>query len=220
MCAAVLAATLVAGVPSGAVAPASDTCVAALASADPSAVHPSAASTSAVHTSAVPTAVLPVAVLPTAVGGVPDPAPVVLHRSAAAREYWLPPLGEPLRVSNPYRPPPTPYAAGHRGIDLPSAPGQELRAPTTGTVSFVGVVADKPVLSIRVDERTVVSFEPVAQGEPGLSEGAVVARGDIVGVVSEGGHCEAECVHLGVRVDGEYVNPLQYFYARPVLLPW
>jgi hypothetical protein len=29
-----------------------------------------------------------------------------------------------------------------------------------------------------------------------------------------------ECIHLGVRVDGDYVNPLRYFLGRPRLVPW
>ena len=35
------------------------------------------------------------------------------------------------------------------------APGAEVLAPASGTVSFAGTVVDRPVLSIRVDERTV-----------------------------------------------------------------
>lgn len=139
---------------------------------------------------------------------------------AGSREFWLPPLDSPLQVSGPYRPPPTPYASGHRGIDLPASPGDEVRAPVAGAVSFVGKVADRHVLSIRVDSRTVVSFEPVEQPDGGLAEGDAVTRGQPIGQVAEGGHCLVECLHLGVRVDDEYVNPLQYFYARPVLLPW
>ncbi|KIP53793.1 hypothetical protein SD72_00965 [Leucobacter komagatae] len=64
-----------------------------------------------------------------------------------------------------------------------------------------------------------MSFEPVEQPAGGLAEGDEVVRGQSIGEVAQGGHCLAECLHLGVRVDDEYVNPLQYFYARPVLLP-
>lgn len=95
-----------------------------------------------------------------------------------------------------------------------------MRAPVAGVVSFVGKVADRHVLSIRVDSRTVVSFEPIQQAGGGLAEGDGVARGQSIGEVAQGGHCLAECLHLGVRVDDDYVNPLRYFFARPVLLPW
>lgn len=143
----------------------------------------------------------------------------LLLTPAAGPEAWLPPLGSPLRVSGPYRPPPTLYASGHRGIDMPAVPGDEARSPVAGVVSFVGKVADRHVLSIRVDARTVVSVEPVEQLAGGLVEGEAIERGQPIGTVAEGGHCLAECVHLGVRVDDEYVNPLRYFYSRPVLLP-
>lgn len=134
--------------------------------------------------------------------------------------YWLPPLGTPLEVSGPYRPPPTPYASGHRGIDLPATPGELVHAPVGGVVSFVGQVADRHVLSVRVDSRTVVSFEPIEQADAALAEGAQVLPRQPLGIVAEGGHCLDECLHLGVRVDDEYVNPLRYFLGKPVLLPW
>ncbi len=130
---------------------------------------------------------------------------------------WTPPFDGPLRISAPYSLPFGPYAAGHRGIDLPAAaPGLPVRSPVAGTVSFVGTVVDRPVVSVRVDLRTVVSLEPV---ESELRVGDPVARGTIMGVVTSGGHCDTECLHLGVRVDGEYVNPLRFFRAKPVLLP-
>ena len=130
---------------------------------------------------------------------------------------WLPPLGEPLRVAARFDLPDGPYAAGHRGLDLPATAGDAVRSPATGSVSFSGVVVDRPVVSIRVDDRTVLSLEPVASE---LGVGAAVARGQPIGVVARGGHCDARCLHLGVRVDGEYVNPLRFFWGRPVLLPW
>ena len=157
---------------------------------------------------------------------------LILVSVGLARDHWAPPLDQPLEISGPFRAPPTPYAAGHRGIDLPAFGGETVYAPTDGTVSFIGTVADRGVISIQVDPRTVVSFEPVESlqeslheplqeplQEP-LAEGSEVARNQPIGVVGEGGHCEAECLHIGVRVDGEYVNPLPYFASKPVLLPW
>lgn len=158
-----------------------------------------------------------------AVSAVLTAVPTVVPGLAPATTLWLPPIASPLRVSGPYLAPPSPYASGHRGIDLPAEPGDVVFAPAAGTVSFVGRVADRPVLSIRIDERTVVSFEPLdavgASGEK-LTEGDSVHRGQLLGAMAEGGHCASECVHLGVRVDGEYVNPMRFFAEKPVLLPW
>lgn len=89
-------------------------------------------------------------------------------------------------------------------------------------MSFAGSVAGRGVISVRVDERTVVSIEPVVSE---LGEGDGVRAGEVLGTVGTGGHCVGnngvvECIHLGVRVDDAYVNPLRYFFGRPRLLPW
>lgn len=135
----------------------------------------------------------------------------------AAPELWYPPLGHPLRVSAGYSLPDGPYRAGHRGIDLPATAGTEVFAPANGTVSFAGTVVDRPVISIRIDERTVLSMEPVTSE---LHEGDPVTRGEPIGEVSSGGHCVDACLHLGLRIDGEYANPMRFLRPRPVLLPW
>ncbi|QIM18662.1 M23 family metallopeptidase [Leucobacter coleopterorum] len=137
--------------------------------------------------------------------------------SPASFELWVPPIGSHLTVLGPYLEPPTPYTSGHRGIDLPAGPGLSVRAPASGTVTFVGSVVDRGVLSVRVDEHTVLSFEPIRSD---LREGDAVSAGQLLGTVSSGGHCFDECLHLGVRVEGDYVNPLRYFRGRPKLRPW
>lgn len=130
---------------------------------------------------------------------------------------WSPPLVRPLEVSGPFRAPEHEYGPGHRGIDMPASPGEAIVAPASGTVSFAGRVADRELVSIRVDARTILSLEPVTSG---LVRGDAVDQGSPLGTVSSGGHCAAGCVHLGVRVDGAYVNPLRFYLERPVLLPW
>lgn len=133
-------------------------------------------------------------------------------------QRWLPPLeATPFELLDPFRAPPHEYGAGHRGIDLEATPGATVRAPAAGTVSFAGLVADRPVVSVRVDEQTVYSMEPVASD---LQQGDAVGIGSPIGAVAGGGHCDARCLHLGIRVDDAYVNPMRYFVARPVLLPW
>ncbi|MFE0011348.1 hypothetical protein ACFVZX_33225, partial [Streptomyces erythrochromogenes] len=42
------------------------------------------------------------------------------------------PLPPPLSVVRWWEPPPTPYAAGHRGVDLAAPGGGELRAGAAG----------------------------------------------------------------------------------------
>lgn len=129
---------------------------------------------------------------------------------------WLPPTEFPLNLLGGYRPPEHEYAAGHRGIDLDARTGLTVASPVTGTVAFSGIVAGRGVVSIRVDEHVVYSLEPVV-GAP--VEGSAILVGDAVGVVGEGGHCVANCLHLGVRVDGEYRDPMLLFAGRARLLP-
>jgi murein DD-endopeptidase MepM/ murein hydrolase activator NlpD len=118
----------------------------------------------------------------------------------------------------PFRAPPTPYAAGHRGVDLAASPGDAVRAPAGGVVSFAGPVAGRPVLSIDHGDGVVSSIEPVSSS---VAAGAVIGEGEPVGTVATGGHCDGACVHFGVRVHGLYVSPLLFLggVPRAVLLP-
>lgn len=135
---------------------------------------------------------------------------------------WSPPLQRPLEVSGAYRAPEHRYGQGHRGIDIPAAPGEAVSAPVSGVVSFAGRVVDRDVVTMRVDATTLVSLEPVATE---IGVGDAVLQGTLLGKVTAGGHCDGECVHLGVRVGTEpagrdYVNPLRFYLDKPVLLPW
>ena len=109
------------------------------------------------------------------------------------------------------------YQAGHRGIDLPADPGTRVRAPTDGVVSYVGTVVDRPVLTIRTSDGTLLSLEPVLSA---VQLGDPVISGQDLGRTAAGGHCLSACLHLGVRVNDEYVNPLRYFRGRATLVPW
>lgn len=156
----------------------------------------------------------------TTITTVASPAKPTANRSSSR---WRSPTGVKFDLVQRFRAPPHPYAAGHRGIDLKSPGRGVIVAPTSGVVSFVGVVADRGVLSIRVDHATVVSLEPVlARTINGvtLQTGDFVSRGVAVATMSSGGHCGERCVHLGVRVNDEYVNPMRFFAGKPRLLPW
>ncbi|WP_369963636.1 peptidoglycan DD-metalloendopeptidase family protein [Leifsonia sp. EB34] len=131
---------------------------------------------------------------------------------------WSWPLAT-VRAVEPYAAPPSPYAAGHRGVDLAARPGTTVTAPSDATVHFVGVVVDRPVLTLDHGAGVLSSYEPVAA--EGLAVGDTVTRGMVMGVVGEGAHCSGTCLHVGVRIDGEYVSPLLFFERPPrsVLLP-
>lgn len=131
---------------------------------------------------------------------------------------WEWPVAPPRHLLRPFEAPPTPYSAGHRGIDVAAQRGGAVSAAADGVVSFAGVVVDRPLLSLRHADGFVSSIEPVIAG---VAAGDTVSAGQIVGVVASGGHCDDRCVHFGVRLHGEYVNPLALLarIERAVLLP-
>ena len=118
----------------------------------------------------------------------------------------------PGPVVRGFEPPATIYGAGHRGIDVAARPGDRVRSPISGTVTFAGRINDRSIVSV-TNGRRIVSVEPVTAA---VGVGQQVSAGDVIGVVGIGGHCSLRCVHVGVRIDGVYVDPS---LARRRLLP-
>jgi murein DD-endopeptidase MepM/ murein hydrolase activator NlpD len=116
--------------------------------------------------------------------------------------------------------PPQPWAAGHRGVDLPAVGGQDVLAPAAGVVAFAGRVVDRTVLVLAHPGGLRSSFEPV---QAPLPVGTVVGRGQRVARVAAGAsHCApATCLHWGVRRGREYLDPAALVSSTgpPVLLP-
>lgn len=141
-----------------------------------------------------------------------------LAAAAAMVALWAWPVAAPHPIARAYVAPPTPYASGHRGIDIRAEVGAEVRAPADGVVHFAGAVVDRPVLSIDHGGGVLSSYEPVVSA---LHEGDAVRRGQVIGEV-QAGHCATGgCLHFGVRIHGEYLSPLLFLGGQPraVLLP-
>ncbi|WP_314423806.1 M23 family metallopeptidase [uncultured Microbacterium sp.] len=130
---------------------------------------------------------------------------------------WDWPVEGPREILNPYRAPAHDFAAGHRGVDIGQG-GGIVRAPDDGVVAFRGTVVDRPLLTVEHPGGYVSTFEPVVSE---LSPGEAVTRGDPLGTVGRGGHSATGTLHVGVRLDGVYLNPLLLFgpVPRAVLLP-
>jgi murein DD-endopeptidase MepM/ murein hydrolase activator NlpD len=137
--------------------------------------------------------------------------------SPAIAPAWDWPVAPPRVVVRQFIAPETEYGPGHRGIDIASPAGSDIRSPLDGVVHFSGMVAGRPVLSIEHDGALISSFEPVLSE---LTAGSTVRRGDLVGILAPG-HCDRSCLHFGVRLHGQYVSPLNYLggVARSILLP-
>ncbi|MET3144030.1 UNVERIFIED_ORG: murein DD-endopeptidase MepM/ murein hydrolase activator NlpD [Arthrobacter sp. UYEF10] len=143
----------------------------------------------------------------------------VAPAETAPRASWEWPLSPKPAVLRAFDPPDKPWMSGHRGVDLEAThDGVPVTSPESGTVSFVGVVVDRPVITIDHGGGLRSSFEPVASP---LTAGTVVAKGETIGTLLPG-HCGAlACVHWGVRREDAYVNPLEFVTdLRPsILLP-
>lgn len=148
-------------------------------------------------------------------------SPVPPGRAAGYVPPWSWPITPPPAVLRPFKPPPRPWLAGHRGVDLAGPPGTEVRSPAAGTVVFAGWVVDRPVLTVDLGQGLLSSFEPL---DSSRRPGEAVGSGEVLGTVpaAGSGHCpEAACLHWGVRLNGTYVNPLDFVTDRrpSVLLP-
>ena len=100
-----------------------------------------------------------------------------------------------------------------------SAPiGTVVHAPADGVVAFRETVVDRPLLTIDHGRGVVTTFEPV---ESTLTPGTAVVAGQEIGTVARGGHTPADELHLGVRYDDVYINPMLMFgeVPRAILLP-
>lgn len=124
----------------------------------------------------------------------------------------------PGRVLAAFDAPAAPWLPGHRGVDLAAVPGDPVRAVNDGVVGFAGTVVDRGVVSVRLDGPTdrVVTYEPVVAA---VSQGDRVRAGEVIGWIGLGGHCSARCLHWGLKIDGEYRNPLTLLTGQIRLLP-
>jgi septal ring factor EnvC (AmiA/AmiB activator) len=159
----------------------------------------------------------------------PEPPPVA--------QLWMPVAGAIVRGFDVRA---GPYGPGHRGIDIAASVGELVRAPAPGRVVFAGPVAGTSWVSLLVAPGVVVTLGPlldatVTTGRVRL--GAPVGRvgpghplppvGRVAPPVGQGGPGRAgptrgspgsggeATLHLSVRVNGVYVDPLPYLVDRP-----
>jgi murein DD-endopeptidase MepM/ murein hydrolase activator NlpD len=119
---------------------------------------------------------------------------------------WSWPLDPQPAVVARFEAPDSPWAAGHRGVDLAGEVGERVLSIGSGRVSFVGVIAGVSVIA--VDHGALRStYQPVT---PVVTVGESVSRGDVIGLLqSVGSHCApAACLHLGVLRGTTYLDPL------------
>jgi murein DD-endopeptidase MepM/ murein hydrolase activator NlpD len=127
--------------------------------------------------------------------------------AGAAGGGWLLPVGGQPVVVRGFQPPPEPWLAGHRGVDLRGSPGDPVLSAGAGRVSFAGSVGGKPVVVVTHAGGLRTTYEPVVAA---VGRGDEVVAGEVIGGLSAAGsHClPAACLHWGLRRGDTYLDPL------------
>ena len=122
---------------------------------------------------------------------------------ATFADYVRPVIGP---VARHFEPPPGPYAAGHRGIDLAVPVGTKVVAVAAGTVAFAGQVGGTNAVSIDHPDglRSTYSYLSGVL----VRAGDQVVQGTPVAYSGVGHGAETPPVlHLGLRRGSEYLDP-------------
>jgi murein DD-endopeptidase MepM/ murein hydrolase activator NlpD len=138
-------------------------------------------------------------------------------RGAIAGWSWpLRPV--PDRVVRDFDPPPQPWLAGNRGVDLAGVAGERVFAAGAGVVSFAGTIAHVGVVSV-TSGGLRTTYEPLRVK---VQRGQQVAAGAVLGRLTlAGSHClPAACLHWGLLRGSDYLDPLALLGLEQVrLLP-
>jgi murein DD-endopeptidase MepM/ murein hydrolase activator NlpD len=137
----------------------------------------------------------------------PQPPPAAPAAGGRVPALRLPVAGPVVRG---FEAPAGPYGPGHRGVDLGAAAGAPVAAPAAGRVSFAGPVAGSRWVSLLVAPGVVVAVGPLL--DAAVATGERVRAGARVGRLAAG---HGGAVHLSLRVDGSYVDPLPWLVDRP-----
>ena len=105
-------------------------------------------------------------------------------------------------VIDPFRAPECERCAGNRGVEFAVPIGSDVVAGLSGTVSFVGVVAGRNYVVLRANANPAVRVTYGGLAATSVQLGAVVARGDRIGIAEDS-------LHVGLRIGDQYVDPQQ-----------
>ena len=105
-----------------------------------------------------------------------------------------------LVVIDQFRAPSCKWCSGNRGIEYRTEPGSIVTAATGGIVSFVGMVAGTRYVVVKTNDKLLVTHGRLQSVS--VKSGAVIAVGQTIGVAGES-------LYIGVRVNGQYVDPQQ-----------
>jgi murein DD-endopeptidase MepM/ murein hydrolase activator NlpD len=101
-------------------------------------------------------------------------------------------------ISDPWRPPANPYAAGNRGIEFATVAGDQVLIAAAGSVTFAGNVAGTYYLVVLHPDGIRTTLGGLT-GSP-FRIGDNVARGQVAGTASGP-------IHFGARYGDLYIDP-------------
>ncbi|MEV0537011.1 M23 family metallopeptidase [Kitasatospora sp. NPDC050463] len=133
------------------------------------------------------------------------------------------PVGGPGALIKRFEAPAKAWAAGHRGVDLAAGGGADIRSAAPGVISFSGLVAGRPVVTVTHPASGTpplrTTYLPVSGT---LTVGTTVLAGEVIGQLTPGAaHCAGrDCLHWGLLRGDRYLDPLALFGAGTArLLP-
>lgn len=96
----------------------------------------------------------------------------------------------------------------HRGIDISAAKSRDIHACADGVVIFTGYDSGYGNYLMIEHDGFVSLYAHCSQLL--LSEGNIVTAGDSIAIAGSTGRSTGNHLHFEIRVDGEYVDPLEF----------
>ena len=166
----------------------------------------------------------------------PPPAPVVLQSYTAPAGYEAPVVRDSFGIST-YSvvqwpvPAGTPISSGfgirecdgcatdHKGTDFNPGGGYPIQVIADGTVVSAGWDSTgygyMVVVQHNIDGQNVQSlYAHMLDGSIAVAPGQQVKRGEVLGLVGSTGESTGAHLHLGVLLDGEFVDPYPWLLAH------
>ncbi len=103
-------------------------------------------------------------------------------------------------------------STSHKGVDVGAPSGSRVVAAAGGTV-VISQYSSSAGNYIMISHGGGVYTVYMHLSSLGVSKGATVKRGDTIGSVGSTGYSTGPHLHFGIRINGGYVNPLNY--VRP-----
>lgn len=140
---------------------------------------------------------------------------------------WVRPISGGDRFTSGYGPRGAIPEAGvgamfHNGVDLAAPTGTPIRAPFDGTVTYSGWGHPERgntgwLVEVTHADGTQTMYNHMNAQSP-VPVGTAVRAGDVIGEVGSTGNSSGPHLHLSAWVNGNHVDPVEYFAARGVEL--